>query len=268
MQLCKWIGHLFNFYKYLQLCLTKSQRHAMITLEVCAANIESVIAAEEGIADRIELCSALEVGGLTPSAGLIRESVNSTSLPVMVLIRPRAGHFYYSQAELNIVLHDIQQAADLGASGIVIGALDDQFSLDMPSLEKMVNAAEGLDLCFHRAIDFVPDVKKALESLTELGFSRVLSSGQERSATEGAGNLKKMVQWASPSLSIMPGGGIHENNIVQLMEQTGAREFHFSAKEVVNPQTSAPEIPGLDAVYYRSSVNSIRKIREAIGKRG
>jgi copper homeostasis protein len=233
-------------------------------LEICAANLQSAIAAQRAGAHRIELCAALDVGGLTPSAGLIRTVCRQLTIPANVLIRPREGHFCYSDAELAIMLDDIRFCRDAGANGVVIGALRPDFQLDMEKMAAMVEAAAGLDITCHRAFDFVPDPLEALDDLIALGISRVLSSGQAASAFEGRFLLKKMVEHAAGRVAVMPGAGIHAGNIAELAQTTGAREFHLSGRKKVEPVFSGKKIPGLETEYWESDENAIREVLGAL----
>lgn len=231
------------------------------TFEICAVNIQSAMAAEAAGAHRIELCSALDAGGITPSPGLIRAAVQALSIPVNVLIRPREGDFCYTDAELQIMLDDIRFCRGAGAHGVVVGALDRDGQLDLPKLEAMRDAAEGLEIVHHRAFDFCADAAVALEQLIDLGYQRVLSSGQANSAFEGRFLLQKLVTQAAGRISIMPGAGIDASNIHAIATTSGAREFHFTGKIKIDPTQGNP-IRGLEAWYWQSDEATIRSIIE------
>ncbi len=233
-------------------------------LEICAANLQSAIAAQRAGAHRIELCSALDVGGLTPSAGLIRAVCSRLTIPVNVLIRPREGHFCYTDAELDIMLDDIRICQEASANGVVIGALTPDSRLNFKQMAALVEAAEGLDITCHRAFDFTPDPLAALDDLVALGIPRVLSSGQAASAFEGRFLLKKMVVRAAGRIAVMPGAGIHAGNIAELAQTTGAREFHLSGRKKVEPVFSGKKIPGLEPEYWESDENAIREVLGAL----
>ncbi len=229
--------------------------------EICAVNIQSALAAEKAGAHRIELCSALDVGGLTPSPGLIRAAVRTLSIPVNVLIRPREGNFCYSDVEFGIMLDDIRFCREAGANGVVVGALTASGQLDSAKLAAMKEAAGPLEVASHRAFDFTADPAAALEELVTLGYCRILSSGQSPSAYEGRFLLKKMVDQAAGRISIMPGAGIGANNIREIADVTNAREFHFTGKKKV--VQGRADIPGLEEWYWESDVELIRGIIRA-----
>lgn len=233
-------------------------------LEICATNLQSALAAQRAGAHRIELCAALDAGGLTPSSGLIRAVCSRLSIPANVLIRPREGHFCYSDAETTIMLDDIRFCREAGANGVVIGALRPDFQLDMEKMAALAEAAEGLDITCHRAFDFVPDPLEALDDLIALGINRVLSSGQAPSAFEGRFLLKKMVEYAAGRIVVMPGAGIHAGNIAELAKTTGAREFHLSGRKKTAPVFAGKKIPGLEPDYWESDENVIREVLGAM----
>lgn len=227
--------------------------------EVCAVNIQSALAAQRAGAHRIELCSALDVGGLTPSLGLIRAAVQALEIPVHVLIRPREGDFCYSDLELEIMLEDIRLCREAGAAGVVVGALTEDGPLDLPKMKAMKAAAGDLDVTCHRAFDFTPDPAEALEQLIAMGFGRVLSSGQSDSAYEGRFLLKKMVQQADNRIAVMPGAGVDAENIRSIVEVTGACDFHFTGKKKVRASEGS-DISGLNAWHWESDESIIRRI--------
>ena len=180
--------------------------------EVCVTSIASIKNATAAGADRVELCSALGVGGVTPSYGLIKRAVNLNALPIHCLIRPREGHFTYSPEEVAIIEQDILVAKDLGCSGVVIGALTPEFHLDLVRLEKWRAIAGSMYLTFHRAFDVVREPMSALKQLIELGFDCVLSSGQKEKAEEGFSKLEIWNKTYGNQIAIMPGSGINSSN--------------------------------------------------------
>lgn len=230
--------------------------------EICAVNIQSALAAQQAGAHRIELCSALDAGGITPSPGLISAAVNALDIAVNVLIRPREGDFCYADAELEIMLADIRYCREAGAHGVVVGALTPDGHLDLGKLEAMRAAAGGMEIVHHRAFDFTADPALALEQLIALGFHRVLSSGQSDNAFEGRFLLQKLVEQAAGRISVMPGAGIDAAHIKAIAEVSGAHEFHFTGKVRVAPE-STHVIEGLDAGYWVSDVDKIREIMAA-----
>ena len=199
-------------------------------LEVAANSLASALAAQAGGAGRIELCTALELGGLTPSHGeiaLVREQVR---LPLYVLIRPRAGDFLYSEPELATMRRDIEACAALGCDGVVFGALDADGGIDRKACSELAAAAGRMGITFHRAFDLVHDPARALEDVIALGAERVLTSGGARSALEGANRIREHVAQAKGRLIVMPGAGIAPSNIARVAALTGASELHASAK--------------------------------------
>jgi copper homeostasis protein len=200
------------------------------TLEICAASLPSALAAQAGGARRVELCQNLEQGGITPSYGLIRETLARLSIPVFVLIRPRPGGFVYSADELAIMRADMEVCRELGAAGVVLGALDTAGRVAMRACQGLVERAGAMQVTFHRAFDSCDDQSRALEDIIALGCQRVLTSGGQATAEAGQAQLAALVQQAAGRISIMPGAGVSAANIRALARHTGAREFHTSAK--------------------------------------
>ncbi len=186
-------------------------------LEICASSINSAFAAQKGGADRIELCSALEVGGITPSAGLLYRVLNQLEIETHVLIRPRGGDFCFSKQEIEVMIHDIHFAKKAGAHGVVFGALTAKNELDLEAIEKLATAAQGIDSSFHKAFDKLACPEKAFAALANLGVKRVLTSGSQRTALAGLNNLKNWQNSYGDLLEIMPGGGIRPENAAQFV---------------------------------------------------
>lgn len=203
-------------------------------LEICAGSYNSALAALNGGADRIELCSGLGEGGLTPSAGLIKAACQLSGIKKHVLIRPRGGDFLYTDAEKAIILDDIQMALDYGADGVVVGALLADGTIDVPFLNACMKAANGHNVTFHRAFDLCADALTALEQIKEAGCTRILTSGQAGTAEEGLTMLKKLVQNAGNDLIIMPGCGVSPANAAKILKESGAKEIHASASGLVH----------------------------------
>ncbi|MFZ9075314.1 MAG: copper homeostasis protein CutC [Flavobacteriaceae bacterium] len=203
-------------------------------VEVCVASLSSISNAEQAGADRIELCSALEVGGLTPSAGFIKEAVGLNSLPIHCLIRPRQGHFYFSKEEIKIIENNIQFAADAGCSGVVLGAHNSEFKLDYALLKKWKALAGGMYCTFHRAFDVLVDPEQALEQLIDLGFDCVLTSGQFERAEEGFENLNKWNTQYGQHITIMPGSGVSIENCL-MFKQAEFKALHLSGSSECPP---------------------------------
>jgi len=202
-----------------------------IQLEVCCGSVDDAIEAQRGGADRIELNSSLFFGGLTPSLGSIIEAKKRVNIPVMVMIRPRGGGFCYTQAEAAVMLHDAKLAVEHEADGLVFGILAEDGSIDIDRCRQIIELAEGRETVFHRAFDVTADPLKALDQLIELGFKRVLTSGQERTVPEGIELIRKLIVYARDRIEVLPGGGIRPHNVKTLVEQTGANQIHLSAFE-------------------------------------
>lgn len=202
--------------------------------EICTNSVESCIAAQEGGANRVELCAGIPEGGTTPSYGEIataREVLTHTKLHV--IIRPRGGDFLYSPVEIKTMLKDIETARRLGADGVVFGCLTADGEIDIPVMQQLMAASKGLSVTFHRAFDVCRNPHKALEQLIELGCDRILTSGQQANAEAGIPLLKELQQEAAGRIILLAGCGVNENNIRRIAEKTGVGEFHFSARESI-----------------------------------
>ena len=197
-------------------------------IECCCTSVYEVLQAQAGGASRIELCADLPIGGVTPPAQLLREVLDSCTLPVNVLVRPRGGDFCYSEAEVDQMLQSIADCKRLGANGVVIGALTTQGDVDVPLMRRLIAAARPLSVTFHRAFDECRDPMGAFRDIVGLGCDRLLSSGHEPSAYQGRALLRRLIETASP-IVVMPGAGINPSNIKELDHATGATEFHGSA---------------------------------------
>ena len=205
----------------------------MYRFEICANSVASCIAAQKGGANRVELCAGIPEGGTTPSYGMIRNARKSISIALNVIIRPRGGDFLYSESEIEEMLYDIKVAKELGADGLVFGCLLPDGTVDKANMARLMEAAGDTPVTFHRAFDHSSDPMQALEDIIELGCARILTSGCRPTALEGAELLAKMVEKADDRIIIMPGCGVKESNIAEIARLSGAREFHFSAREPV-----------------------------------
>ena len=199
-------------------------------LEIAANSLASALAAQDGGAGRVELCTALELGGLTPSPAQIALARERLRIPLYVLIRPRAGDFLYSDLEGETMQRDIETCVALGCDGVVLGVLDAEGRVDTARCRPLIAAAGKLGVTFHRAFDLTRDPLTALNDLIELGCERVLTSGAQASALEGAELIRQLVERSAGRIVVMPGAGVDAGNIGQLHEMTGASEFHASAK--------------------------------------
>ena len=205
----------------------------MAILEICAGSVESAIAARDGGAKRIELCAALEIGGVTPSAGLIAETRKVEGLTLNVIIRPRGGDFLYNSYEAAAMEQDIRNCKLLGCDGVVIGALTPDGDIDTVLCQRLIDVADGMSVTFHRAFDMCRDPRKALEELIAMGCDRVLTSGQAATAEAGIPLLKELVEQADGRIIIMPGCGVGSSNAARILQATGATEIHASARKSV-----------------------------------
>jgi copper homeostasis protein len=202
---------------------------ANVLLEICCGSIDDAIAAEKGGADRVELCSALFLGGLTPSVGTIQEATRRLKIPVMVMVRPRGGGFAYSEAEMASMERDTEAALENGADGVVFGILQSDGRIDIARCGRMRQLIEKRHAVFHRAFDLTPDPFEALEQLVDLGITRVLTSGQKDSVPEGVELIKKLIERAGDRIEILPGGGIQAWNVKEMIERTGCQQVHLTA---------------------------------------
>lgn len=200
-------------------------------LEICCGDPESVRAAVAGGAQRIELCAALESGGVTPTVGAIRHAAKSGIPKLHVLVRPRPGDFCYSEEEVDVMCADIIAARESGADGIAIGALTPTGEIDVEACRKFADAASGMSLTFHRAFDLCRDPFLALETLVELGFDRILTSGQAPSAMMGKEMLRRLKDAAGGRIIILGAAGVNSGNARELVESTGLIEIHASARK-------------------------------------
>ncbi len=206
----------------------------MRKIEVCCSSVADVIEAETGGACRVELCSVLDVGGVTPSGGCIAQSVMQRGrLRIHVLIRPREGDFIYTPEEVATMVADIRLCRTLGVDGVVVGALTPDFRIDRPILRQLMDAAGSLSVTFHRAFDCCAEPFEAMEQIIEAGCSRILTSGQAATAELGLPLLSQLVERAAGRIIIMPASGITPQNIALIERQSGAPEFHASARRAV-----------------------------------
>jgi copper homeostasis protein len=197
-----------------------------IVFEACVDSVDAAAAAQEGGADRVELCADLLEGGCTPSAGVIRLARKLLTIRLHVIVRPRGGDFCYSENEFQAMEMDVEFAREAGADGVVIGVLREDGTVDVERTGELVRRARPMAVTFHRAFDMTRDPFAALEALTALGIERVLTSGQEATAFEGADLIADLVARAAGRIIVMPGGGITERNAAKVLQRTGATEVH------------------------------------------
>ena len=242
-----------------------------MNLEICVDSLESAKAAEAGGAQRVELCSALSEGGITPSSGLIESVCASLSIPVFVMIRPRAGDFYYSSDELMLMEKDIAASRSLGAAGVVLGVLLKSGEVDVARTKALVELSRPMGVTFHRAIDWAPSLDEALEQVIEAGADRILSSGGKQTALQGAESLARMVAKAGKRVAVMVCGHVRAENIAELGAKTHAAEFHASLrKKLKSPVTYQNDglslgAPAVDEfARYTVEAEDVRELRTAM----
>jgi copper homeostasis protein len=233
-------------------------------VEICANSYQSAINAEKAGANRIELCSELAVGGITPSYGLLKKVMNNLTIPVHVLIRPRSGDFTFSEDEFNIMKENILLCKELGIKGVVSGVLHIDNSIDIERTKELVEISKPMIFTFHRAFDWVQNPLDEIKKLEDIGVVRILTSGQESNAEIGLQNLIPF-QKSTTKIMIMPGGGINQNNI-KLFQENGFKEVHLSAssqtKTIEKPIISMNSNKHFDETQLATS--DIQKIKNCI----
>jgi copper homeostasis protein len=242
-----------------------------MVLEMCVDSLESARAAQEGGAQRVELCSALAEGGLTPSLGMIGAVRESLTIPVFAIMRPRGGDFSYSSGEFAVMKRDIAAAKSNGADGVVIGVLRNDGTVDVERTRELVELARPLKVTFHRAFDWTPQMEVALEQIIEAGADRILTSGGLASALEASDQISLFVKKAAGRIGIMVCGKVRAENIAEIARKTGATEFHASLrkpqKSPIHYQghlTSLGEHDADDLVRYVVAVEDVRAMRNAL----
>lgn len=201
-------------------------------LEACLDSLDLAIKAEKAGAGRIELCDRLDVGGTTPSRALIESVVRAVKIPVFPIIRPRGGDFTYSAPELESMKRDAEMAVDAGAAGVVIGVLKDDRTVDARRTREVMQVASRVPMTFHMAFDDTPDQAAALDTLMEIGITRVLTKGGARRAIDGVEKLRDLVTQSAGHIHILAGGGVRANNAEEIVRRSGVKEIHSRGLEV------------------------------------
>ncbi|MCU7548787.1 copper homeostasis protein CutC [Chitinophagaceae bacterium LB-8] len=237
------------------------------TIEIATTDFITTESAVKGGADRIELCSAISEGGLTPSMGHIRKCREMFDLPIFPIIRPRSGDFLYTDEEFDLMMSDVKLCKELGCNGVVIGFLLNDGMIDKVRIETVVRAAYPMEVTFHRAFDRCKDPFIALEELIEAGCQRILTSGQQIKATDGLDLIKQLIEAAGDRIIIMPGSGLNPANIKYVAEATGAREFHGALRSSAESKMEFM-LPSFAAIgdYINPAIkeNDVREFKKAL----
>jgi copper homeostasis protein len=232
------------------------------TLEIAANSVGSALAAQAGGADRIELCENLIEGGCTPSYGTIAVVRDRLRIPVFVLIRPRGGDFLYDEAERDAMLRDIEACVRLGCDGVVLGALDPNGDVDVALCQSLIDAADELEVTFHRAFDATRNQAQALEDIVALGCRRLLTSGGAIDALAGADAIAALRQQANGRIALMAGAGITADNLSELLRRSGVNEVHTSARALRrSPMQHRNEVlKGLEPDWMQTDIDVVRSL--------
>lgn len=234
-------------------------------LEICVGSLTSALAAQKGGADRIELCDNLYEGGTTPSYGMIKTCKTLLGIPVFPIIRPRGGDFVYSDEEFEVMKQDVSACRGLGCEGLVFGILRPDGSVDMDRCLELVKLSGAMQLTFHRAFDRCSNRTQGLEDIIELGFHRVLTSGGQDYAENAVPELTMLVKQAENRIIIMPGSGITEENLLKLARNTGAIEFHSTAKTKIDSLTGSHDHNNLDTLYqFQTDADKVGEMRQIL----
>jgi copper homeostasis protein len=223
---------------------------AAVLIEACVETVAGAVAAVGAGADRLELCSGLAEGGVTPSAGLVRAARRRVECPVHVLLRPRPGDYVYAAGDVEAMLADLRDMKLAGADGVVLGALTPAGEVDRELVARLVARARPLRVTFHRAVDRTPDLGAAVATIAELGIERVLTAGAAATAGEGAATLARLVQRFDPTVTILAGGGVRHDHVRRLVADTGVHEVHLGPR--------LPAGRGLDLAELEAVVAALR----------
>lgn len=235
-------------------------------LEVCIASPRDALEASRAGADRLELNSALELGGLTPSAGLVGEVLRVTDLPVIAMVRPRAGGFCYDAEEQRVMLRDAEALLEQGVAGIAFGALTPAREIDQPFCRELVRLAGQAETVFHRAFDVIDDARTAARCLVDLHVTRLLTSGQAAAAMEGADLIASIGRWTNGALQLLPGAGVDESNVERLLQQSACHQVHGSFSRSVQDHAGVVASSSYRATDHRR-VAAVRRVLDQMERR-
>ncbi len=239
--------------------------------EICTNSVESCLAAQNGGANRVELCAAIPEGGTTPSYGEIVMARELLKIKLHVIIRPRGGDFFYSPLEIETMIRDIEVCKKLNVDGVVFGCLNADGTINMEAMEKLMNASKGMSVTFHRAFDVCVNPKQAIEDIIHLGCNRILTSGQEKNAELGIPLLAELQKIAKGRIILLAGCGVNENNIAKIATETCINEFHFSAREIIpsGMEFKRERVPmggTISIDEFSKSVTTEKRVQDTISK--
>lgn len=243
-----------------------------MTIEIVAQSLEDALAAERAGADRLELVSALSLGGLTPSIGTMASIASHAALPVVAMLRPRSGGFAYSASEIDTMVRDAEYLLQAGAKGLVFGVLDAQGHIDQAANRRLLEAAGNAETVFHRAFDVLQDPEEGVDILVDLGFTRILTSGGQETALEGAETIRRVIAKAAGRIEILVAGGVRPNNAQKVIAETGTKQIHFAGQEwIADPSTDQTKLafnaPGhAENQYGRVDEQLVAEVRSLVGR--
>lgn len=240
----------------------------MTYLEICIDNYQSIINAQKAGADRLELCSALGVEGLTPSPSLVKFAKENFTGSLQTMIRNRAGDFYYDDIDQQIMLDDLKTMLELNVDGVVIGALTKENKVDKEFLKPFIELTKqaGKELTFHRAVDLTTDIYTAIQEIINLGFNRILTSGTKPNVIQGLETIKFLQEKFGSQIQIMPGGGINSGNLERILGATKVTNIHCSASEKILRDTDSTAFPASALEIKVSQIDEITNIKSQINK--
>jgi copper homeostasis protein len=251
--------------------MTEQVPRRKVLLEVAAGSVEDALAAQAGGADRLELNTALALGGLTPSPGLLMGVRQAVALPLFVMVRPRPGGFAYGEADFGVLERDLDFALAHGADGVVLGVLGEDGTVDGGRCARLVRRAAGRPVVFHRAFDVTPDPFAALEQLIDLGVRRVMTSGQEPTAARGAALIAALLRRAAGRIEVLPAGGINASTAAEVLARTGCDQVHAGLRgrrrdpsTAGRPQLSFGSPPRSEEEYDATDPDAVRRLREVL----